>query len=84
MVLLSDVSEDEKFQKLDKILMQGIKELTPWIVTDFEASAQLKERVLLATAGFSNEEIAERIKNSVGGFGTKPEEKSEDSKNEIL
>lgn len=45
-VLLSDVNDSEKFKILDKNnLINGCQEELPWIVTDFEASSQLQERV---------------------------------------
>ena len=45
-ILLYDINDSEKFKILDeKGLIPGCKEELPWIVTDFEASSQLKERI---------------------------------------
>jgi len=77
-VLVSDVNDSEKFRIIEeKRILPGIRDELPWIVTDFEPSAQLTERILLTRAGFSKEQIAERIKNSVEGFAKKPEEEKE-------
>ncbi|MBN2589056.1 MAG: hypothetical protein JXA96_04285 [Sedimentisphaerales bacterium] len=63
-ILLSDENDSEKFTKLDQVLYHGIQEQLPWIVTNFEYSHQLEERIRLIEAGYSNETIAEMIKNN--------------------
>jgi len=46
-VLVSDISDSEKFKIFnEKNIFPGCKEEFPWIVTDFEASSQLKERII--------------------------------------
>ena len=73
-ILLSNSTNEEKIKALEKTgLLWPDDEIGHWIVTDFQSSPQLEERVRMMKAGYDNEAITEMIKKSLESGWSEPQ-----------